>query len=379
MKENYGLLKVEPPAPTVFQNLLQRRQDDVQRMRGLQPASSVSEAANSVSRNLFTEVAKSSKNSVSNEAPVKPVTEVPTSDKSIEKPKNIVSIVVPVKPVKEVGKSDKSIEDSKPVKEVAISSKSIDRKNYSVSVEAKSIGRQKDSVIVKHVFPAKSIRSKKYSVSVEALLKPVTEIAIPAKSFESKKNSVSFEAPVKQVQKVATSDKSTEESWVSISIEAPVKPVTAAVMPEISIESSKNSVNDVAIPPKSVEGPMDIVSVKVLRHPVVASQNDRKVDLGSGDCHLLMLVNKLKKVLDSTWDCVQEDLAEDPSAQPNIWVSRWMHLNKKYGFAYWLSDDSIGILLPGWSFSRMATPFATLIPTAGSRASRCATTRSRWG
>ena len=250
MKENYGLLKVEPPVPTVFQNLLQRRQDDVQRMRGLQPASSVSEAANSVSRNLFTEVAK---------------------------------------------------------------------------------------------------------------------------------NSVSFEAPVKQVQKVATSDKSTEESWVSISIEAPVKPVTAAVMPEISIESSKNSVNDVAIPPKSVEGPMDIVSVKVLRHPVVASQNDRKVDLGSGDCHLLMLVNKLKKVLDSTWDCVQEDLAEDPSAQPNIWVSRWMHLNKKYGFAYWLSDDSIGILLPGWSFSRMATPFATLIPTVGSRASRCATTRSRWG
>ena len=227
MKENYGLLKVEPPVPTVFQNLLQRRQDDVQRMRGLQPASSVSEAANSVSRNLFTEVAKSSKNSVSNEAPV--------------------------------------------------------------------------------------------------------------------------------------------------------KPVTAAVMPEISIESSKNSVNDVAIPPKSVEGPMDIVSVKVLRHPVVASQNDRKVDLGSGDCHLLMLVNKLKKVLDSTWDCVQEDLAEDPSAQPNIWVSRWMHLNKKYGFAYWLSDDSIGILLPGWSFSRMATPFATLIPTVGSRASRCATPRSRWG
>ena len=64
MKENYGLLKVEPPAPTVFQNLLQRRQDDVQRMRGLQPASSVSKAANSVSRNLFTEVAKSSKNSV---------------------------------------------------------------------------------------------------------------------------------------------------------------------------------------------------------------------------------------------------------------------------------------------------------------------------
>ena len=39
-----------------------------------------------------------------------------------------------------------------------------------------------------------------------------------------------------------------------------------------------------------------------------------------------------------------EDEAEDPKAQPIVWVSKWVDYSDKYGFGYSLNDDSIGKL-----------------------------------
>ena len=39
-----------------------------------------------------------------------------------------------------------------------------------------------------------------------------------------------------------------------------------------------------------------------------------------------------------------EDEAEDPKAQPIVWVSKWVDYSDKYGFGYSLNDDSIGVV-----------------------------------
>ena len=39
-----------------------------------------------------------------------------------------------------------------------------------------------------------------------------------------------------------------------------------------------------------------------------------------------------------------DDEAEDPKAQPIVWVSKWVDYSDKYGFAYSLNDDSIGVV-----------------------------------
>ncbi|XP_071440522.1 serine/threonine-protein kinase PLK1 [Hetaerina americana] len=38
------------------------------------------------------------------------------------------------------------------------------------------------------------------------------------------------------------------------------------------------------------------------------------------------------------------DDAEDPAAQPMVWVSKWVDYSYKYGFGYQLSDDSVGVV-----------------------------------
>jgi len=76
-----------------------------------------------------------------------------------------------------------------------------------------------------------------------------------------------------------------------------------------------------------------------------------KSDSGSPDCHLTELHQMLKKVLASSPSgtgperaAIQEDEAEDPKAQPLVWVSRWVDYSDKYGFGYSLNDDSKGVV-----------------------------------
>ncbi|KAG8224873.1 hypothetical protein J437_LFUL006467 [Ladona fulva] len=41
---------------------------------------------------------------------------------------------------------------------------------------------------------------------------------------------------------------------------------------------------------------------------------------------------------------IYHDDAEDPAAQPMVWVSKWVDYSYKYGFGYQLSDDSVGVV-----------------------------------
>lgn len=73
----------------------------------------------------------------------------------------------------------------------------------------------------------------------------------------------------------------------------------------------------------------------------------QKTESGPADCYLSELHSQLKKLVDSRpgyKSPVQEDEAEDPKAQPIVWVSKWVDYSDKYGFGYSLNDDSIGVV-----------------------------------
>lgn len=79
-----------------------------------------------------------------------------------------------------------------------------------------------------------------------------------------------------------------------------------------------------------------------------AGQKDiQKGEAGPADCYLTDLHAQLKKLVDSRpghRPQIQEDEAEDPKAQPIVWVSKWVDYSDKYGFGYSLNDDSIGVV-----------------------------------
>jgi len=81
-----------------------------------------------------------------------------------------------------------------------------------------------------------------------------------------------------------------------------------------------------------------------------ASQGVKEVEkgeVGPADCYLSDLHQQLKKLVESRpahRPQVQEDEAEDPKAQPIVWISKWVDYSDKYGFGYSLNDDSIGVV-----------------------------------
>merc|ERR1712183_105341 len=70
-------------------------------------------------------------------------------------------------------------------------------------------------------------------------------------------------------------------------------------------------------------------------------------EAGPSDCYLSELHKQLKKLIASkpgSRNPPMEDEAEDPKAQPIVWVSKWVDYSDKYGFGYSLNDDSIGVV-----------------------------------
>lgn len=97
--------------------------------------------------------------------------------------------------------------------------------------------------------------------------------------------------------------------------------------------------------------PLTEVNSQNQQLPEVASKDDGlkglRGDAGPSDCYLSDLHAQLKKLVDSRpafRPKVQEDEAEDPKAQPIVWVSKWVDYSDKYGFGYSLNDDSIGVV-----------------------------------
>ncbi|XP_046393580.1 serine/threonine-protein kinase PLK1 [Ischnura elegans] len=63
--------------------------------------------------------------------------------------------------------------------------------------------------------------------------------------------------------------------------------------------------------------------------------------------HWVTLQEQLNQVLrknPAREGCINTDDAEDPAAQPMVWVSKWVDYSYKYGFGYQLSDDSVGVV-----------------------------------
>jgi len=73
-----------------------------------------------------------------------------------------------------------------------------------------------------------------------------------------------------------------------------------------------------------------------------------KGDNGPQDCYLSELHKQLGQLVDSKPSSrlvpIQEDEAEDPKSQPEVWVSKWVDYSDKYGFGYALNDESIGVV-----------------------------------
>merc|ERR1719244_1490499 len=65
------------------------------------------------------------------------------------------------------------------------------------------------------------------------------------------------------------------------------------------------------------------------------------------DCYLSELHKQLAQLIGTkpgSRNPPMEDEAEDPKAQPIVWVSKWVDYSDKYGFGYSLNDDSIGVV-----------------------------------
>jgi len=68
---------------------------------------------------------------------------------------------------------------------------------------------------------------------------------------------------------------------------------------------------------------------------------------GPSDCYLSELHKQLAQLIGTkpgSRNPPMEDEAEDPKAQPIVWVSKWVDYSDKYGFGYSLNDDSIGVV-----------------------------------
>jgi len=79
----------------------------------------------------------------------------------------------------------------------------------------------------------------------------------------------------------------------------------------------------------------------------LARKDSARSEAGSSDCYLSDLYKQLTQLIKSrpgSRNPPLEDEAEDPKAQPIVWVSKWVDYSDKYGFGYSLNDDSIGVV-----------------------------------
>jgi len=79
----------------------------------------------------------------------------------------------------------------------------------------------------------------------------------------------------------------------------------------------------------------------------LSRKDSARNEAGPSDCYLSELHKQLAQLIDSKPGSrvpPMEDEAEDPKAQPIVWVSKWVDYSDKYGFGYSLNDDSIGVV-----------------------------------
>lgn len=79
----------------------------------------------------------------------------------------------------------------------------------------------------------------------------------------------------------------------------------------------------------------------------LSRKDSARNEAGPSDCYLSELHKQLAQLIDSKPGSrvpSMEDEAEDPKAQPIVWVSKWVDYSDKYGFGYSLNDDSIGVV-----------------------------------
>jgi len=93
--------------------------------------------------------------------------------------------------------------------------------------------------------------------------------------------------------------------------------------------------------------------MEVNKEPGMGSQgslsrkDSARNDAGPSDCYLSELHKQLAQLFATkpgSRNPPMEDEAEDPKAQPIVWVSKWVDYSDKYGFGYSLNDDSIGVV-----------------------------------
>lgn len=79
----------------------------------------------------------------------------------------------------------------------------------------------------------------------------------------------------------------------------------------------------------------------------LSRKDSARNEAGPSDCYLSELHKQLAQLIESKPGSrvpSMEDEAEDPKAQPIVWVSKWVDYSDKYGFGYSLNDDSIGVV-----------------------------------
>jgi len=79
----------------------------------------------------------------------------------------------------------------------------------------------------------------------------------------------------------------------------------------------------------------------------LSRKDSARNEAGPSDCYLSDLHKQLAQLIATkpgSRNPPMEDEAEDPKAQPIVWVSKWVDYSDKYGFGYSLNDDSIGVV-----------------------------------
>jgi len=79
----------------------------------------------------------------------------------------------------------------------------------------------------------------------------------------------------------------------------------------------------------------------------LSRKDSARNEAGPSDCYLSELHKQLAQLIATkpgSRNPPMEDEAEDPKAQPIVWVSKWVDYSDKYGFGYSLNDDSIGVV-----------------------------------
>ena len=79
----------------------------------------------------------------------------------------------------------------------------------------------------------------------------------------------------------------------------------------------------------------------------MSRKDSARNEAGPSDCYLSELHKQLAQLIGTkpgSRNPPMEDEAEDPKAQPIVWVSKWVDYSDKYGFGYSLNDDSIGVV-----------------------------------